>query len=74
MYNKRKEITKTISYKLKLTDSIRFMASSGTRLSIISLKEFMKLNINTEIIINNVKHVELNTKSVVLNTQTLKMI
>ena len=39
---------------------------------IILLKEFE----NTDIIIKNAKHVELNTKiaSAVLNTQTLKMV
>ena len=45
-------------------------------LSIILLKEFRKLNVNMDMIITNVKHVELNTKTVsaVLNTQALKMI
>ena len=42
----------------------------------ISLTEFIKLNANMVMIIKNVKCVELNTRivSVVLNTQTLKMI
>ena len=37
------------------------------------LKEFIKLNVNTDMIIKNVKLVELNTKieSVALNTQAL---
>ena len=43
-------------------------------LSIISLKEFMKSKVNTDMIVKNVKCVELNTKivSAVLNTQMLK--
>ena len=45
-------------------------------LLIIFLKEFIKLNVNMDEIIKNVKHVELNTKmaSAFLNTKTLKMI
>ena len=45
-------------------------------LLIIFLKEFIKWNANTNIIIKSTNHVELNTKIVsdVLNTQTLKMI
>ena len=45
-------------------------------LSIIFLKEFIRLNVNTDTIINIVKLVELHTKNatVLLNTQTLKMI
>ena len=45
-------------------------------LLLIWLKEFMILNVNMDMIIKIVKHVELNTKivSAVLNTQTLKMI
>ena len=45
-------------------------------LLIILLKEFIKLNANMNMIIKNVKPVELTTKivSVVLNTQTLKII
>ena len=34
-------------------------------LSIILLKKFRKLNVNMDMIIKNVKHVELNTKTVV---------
>ena len=39
--------------------------------SITSLKEFKKLNVNTDMIIKNTKHVELNAKivSVALDTQ-----
>ena len=46
-------------------------------LSIILLKEFIELNVNTDtMIIKNLKLVELNTKIVTafLDTQTLKMI
>ena len=45
-------------------------------LSIIFLKEFIKLNLNTDTITNNVKLMELHMKytTVFLNTQTLKMI
>ena len=45
-------------------------------LSIICLKEFIKLNLNTDTMIKNVKFVELNINIATgfLNTQTLKMI
>ena len=45
-------------------------------LLIILLKEFIKLNANMNMIIKNVKPVELTAKivSVILNTQTLKII
>ena len=45
-------------------------------LSIIFLKEFTKLNVNTDTIIKNVKLAELNIgiATVFLNTQTLKII
>ena len=45
-------------------------------LSIIFLKEFTKLNVNTDTMIKNVKHVELNISiaTVFLNTQILKII
>ena len=40
------------------------------------MREFIKLNVNMDTIIKNVKSMELNTKiaCVVLNTKTLKMI
>ena len=40
------------------------------------MKEFIKLNVNMDIIIKNAKRVDLNTKivNIVLNIQTLKMI
>ena len=45
-------------------------------LLIIFLKEFIKVNINTDMMIKNVKHAELNTKiaTFFLNTQTLNII
>ena len=45
-------------------------------LSIISLKVFIKLNVNTDTMIKNLKIAELyiNIATVFLNTQTLKMI
>ena len=43
-------------------------------LSIILLKEFIRLSVNTDMIINNVERVQLNTKIMraVLNTQIFK--
>ena len=51
------------------------MASSLSNL-VNNLAEFIKLNINTDMIIKTVKLSELNTKfvSAALNTQVLKMI
>ena len=45
-------------------------------LSIIFLKKFIELNVNSGIMVRNVKHVELNIsiETVFLNTQILKMI
>ena len=45
-------------------------------LSIIFLKEFIKLNLNTDTMIKNVKLLELNKNNVTvfLNTQILRMI
>ena len=45
-------------------------------LSIILLKKFIKFNVNTDVMIKNIKLTELNTKIVtaILNIQTLKMI
>ena len=45
-------------------------------LAVIFLKEFVKLNVNTETMIKNVKLAELNIniETVFLNTQSLKMI
>ena len=60
----REDTTKTISYKLQLIDSTRFMASSLSNLVDNLLKEFIKLNANMDLIIKNSKHLELNTKIV----------
>ena len=71
------ESTDTISFRLQLIDSARFKASSLSNLLIILLlKEFIKLNVNADIMIKNVKLAELNTKiaTAFLDTQTLKMI
>ena len=43
-------------------------------LSIIFLKEFIKLNVNSDTMLKYVKLVELNISNVFVNTQTLKMI
>ena len=45
-------------------------------LPVISLKEIIELNVNSDIMIKNVKHVELDISiaTVFLNTQTLQMI
>ena len=45
-------------------------------LSLIFLKEFIELNVNTDMMIKNVKLVELNisTATVFVNMETLKMI
>ena len=71
----RKEMTKTISYRLQFIDSARFMVNNQIWL-IILLKEFLVLNVNTDVIIKNVKLMELNIKiaSVFLNTKTVKII
>ena len=52
------------------------MASLLSDLSIIFLKEFIKLNLNTETMIKNVELAEfnINTVTVFLNAQILKMI
>ena len=71
-----KEITKTISYKLKFVDNARFMASSLSNLVNSLTNEFIKLNVKVKMIIKFVKRVELKTKILFafLNAQTLKMI
>ena len=66
----RTEITKTISYRLQFIDSAHYQI-----LLIILLKEFIRLNKNTDIMIKAVKLAELNTKiaTAFLNIQTLKI-
>ena len=65
-----KEITKNISYILQ------FIQVHYQILLIIFLKEFIELNVYSDLIMKNVKHVELNisTATVFWNTQILKMI
>ena len=71
------EITKNISYILQFIDSAKFMASSYQIiiLSIIFLKEFKELNVNSDTMTKNAKHVELKVSiaTVFLNAQILKM-
>lgn len=61
-------------YRLQLTDSARPIASSLSNL-FNNLAE-LKLNVNLDMVINNVKRVKINRKIVtaVLNMQTLKLI
>ena len=70
-WQKWKRIKKTISYRLKFIDSARFMVSYYPIFLIILLKEFTKLNVNTDMIMKNVKIAELNIDivSAFLNTQ-----
>ena len=70
------EICKYISYILQFIDSPKFMASSLLNLSIILLKEFIELNVNTDMMVKNVKLVKGNISiaTVFLNTQILKII
>ena len=63
-----------MSYILQFIDSTRFMASSLSNHSIIFLSEFIELNVNTNMMIKNVKLVELNISTAFLKTQILKMI
>ena len=61
---------------MQFIDSAKLMASSFSILSIIFLKEFKELNINTDTIIKTVELAEFNIiiATVFLTTQTLKMI
>ena len=70
-----KELQKNISYILQFISSIIFMGSYEI-LSIIFLKEFIKLNVNTDSMIKNVKRLELYAKyaTVFLKTQTLESV
>ena len=72
--NNGEEITNNISYGLQFIDNARLMASSLS-ISKIFLREFVKLNVNMDTIIKNVKLVGLNTKitTALLNTKTFKM-
>ena len=50
-----KKCVKTISYKIKGLDSMRFMATLLTKLGIISLRESIKLNVKTVVVLLNMK-------------------
>ena len=63
------------SQKLYLTDysllTVQDLLQAHYQILItISLKEFIKLNVNTDRMIKNVKHVELNTNTVVVILNT----
>ena len=74
----KKQFQKPYLEKLKFIDSVKLllMASSLSNLVIMLLMEFIKLNVNANIIIRNVKRVELRTKvaSAALNTKKFKLI
>ena len=71
---KRDAIIRTISHKLQFIDGAKFVPAHDQILLIILLKKLMKLNLNMEMTIKNVKLLKFNTKvkSFILNTQTLK--
>ena len=66
------EIPKNISYILQFIGRARFVGSSLSNLG-NNISEFIKLNVNKDTIMKNVKIVELNSKfaTVFLNTQIL---
>ena len=84
------KITKNISYRFQFIEKVTeiYLAESNLLiaqelwqancqiLSIIFLKEFIKLNVNTDTMIKNVKIAELNVNiaTASLNTQTLNNI
>ena len=70
----QKNLQKKI-YILQFIDSARFMVSSLSNLVNNFLKEFIKLNLNIDTMIKNIKLLEVRTKyaTAILNTQTLKM-
>ena len=70
------QITKNICHILQFTDSASLWQVHYQILSIIFLREFIKLNVNLDMMIKNLKHLELNVSigTVFLNTQNLKMI
>ena len=71
-----KEVTKAISYRQKFIDGADFWLAYYQILLIILLDECIKLNLNMDMIMKDVKRVELNTKiaTAFLNTQSLKII
>ena len=62
--------------KISQKDSARFMASLLSILSIIFVKEFIELTVNTDAMIKNVNFAELNifTVAAFFKKKTLKMI
>ena len=74
--NKRKQITQTISYRLQFIDSARFKAMSVSYLVNNPPEVTIELNVNTELMMKNVKITEFHTAvtNAFLNTQTLKII
>ena len=57
-----KKLRKSYPAKLKFIDSASLWEALYQILSIISLKELIKLNVSINMRIKNVKNVELNTK------------
>ena len=72
----REEITKTISNKKNSLSEQDFWQPLYQIMLIFFLKKFIKLKVNMDMIVKNVKQMELNKKIVIafLNTQTLKKI
>ena len=70
------KFTKTISYRLQFIDSARFMASSLSNLFNNLSEGIQNFNVNTDMMIKNVKldKLNLNIATVFLNTQSLKTI
>ena len=70
------EVTENVSYMFQFIDIARFMASSFSNLVSNLSKDFIKLNVNMDAMLRNMKLAELSIKilSAFLNTQTLKMI
>ena len=70
------KLQKIYNLQIKLCDSTRIMESSLSNVVINLLKEFIKSNLNMDLIIKTVIFLELNTEitSVLLNFQTLKAI
>ena len=54
IYKNEEQMTKNIFYILEFIDSARLIAISLSILSIIFLKEFIELNVNSDTMIKNV--------------------
>ena len=74
--NNGEEITKNIFYKLQFIYISRLLQAHCQGLSIIFLMEFIKLNVNTDTMIKNVRLVESNINIVTasLNIQVSKIV